>query len=755
MEPRPQRGWGAVSCPGRVLLLWALCVPLLPALELVSGSRPCPAQNIPSAMESLRCFTNYQTHINCSWVENAQTRLRANLTRNDRYADDICLPIGSPIPLPDGQREVQCQYKTTLFWISMNDSYFFDTSDFRKISRTLSVQQLVRSRPHYSLTQSTLEGGAAVLRWESIFTPSSPLNATPNYEVEYRRRGQGWTVMEVSQQKLVIESDSLVPGCWYEARVRGQGGTGLWSDWSPLVEWRTEDVDVPGAFNLQCESDGEAMMSCSWELQTDVAQFVTYNLSYRTNSSETAQWCCPDAPPSTDPHLSVLKFSCSFNVSGSEEVQVELTPSDNRKVIPSAKNIRLSPPVSLTVEKSGDVWVLEWSQSKSSLPPVSFEICYWISQNPKEKSCHGVPREERSLVSSFRINDTSLLPSTGYSAQVRTLLGVLQGYKGFDSNWTEPILWTTDPAPWSLSTLGALIGGMFTAALILSLSLPVCQRRIKAWKMSIPSPLKSKLMEEAQKRSPNRSTAYQDIIEKAPISEVTVQEMAKPDKLSAQSSDDSAEQWQLTVAVDDRPYQPQSGEGRESESDDPGTRGPGVLDSPGLEPQSVCSERGPCEITDSLTPRPAAQDRDILCRMEYVGLPSPGVRSSSDVSSDSEAEVQDVRAPSGCSLVRPTELSTALPSAGEALCFVHNGYVPILTCCPSPPTGCPPLDSGDAEDLALLPSGPAPGGQIGTSDWVWSGPVGGSEKHLIYANLSLTSPGGSPPVTVRSGNMLL
>ncbi|KAJ8363250.1 hypothetical protein SKAU_G00120810 [Synaphobranchus kaupii] len=538
-----------------MLISWALCASLLPALALASASGNCSAQHFSSVLDSLKCYNDYKSHIRCSWRESVRTHSQAPLSLFhldvEDYSESKCEPYDPPVPLPEGQLEVRCQYNTTFFAIGNVDHYFFKTPC---------------PKGH--------EGGGRELRWKASYPPTLPLYPTLSYQVNYRRLGQEWTVVEVPGEELVIESDSLMPGFLYEARVRGRGGKGLWSDWSSLVEWKTEE----GPYNLQCEFDGEATVSCSWELKTDLAQFVTYNLSYRTDANVPAQWCCFDTPVSVDTSVSVLRFSCSFSASQPEQLLVELTPhttkepSGHRNTVSGALSpsfmqylhpslalgcIRLpstqTPPAPVKVQEQGEDWVLSWTPTNSRKLPISFLVRYWISETPKEMIYHNVSQGGWSQ----HFHTSSLLPSTGYSAQVRALLTPGDHlYHGSPSDWTEPVHWSTHPAPWSLSTILFHVSGLCAAVLFLLFTFPACRRGVKLWEKSIPSPFKSKMLEEMRKKSTDSRLASEKEVERALVSEIEVLENVQMVAYSPHASGDSSQQlWSTTT------YQQVSGQG--------------------------------------------------------------------------------------------------------------------------------------------------------------------------------------------------
>ncbi|KAG5832521.1 hypothetical protein ANANG_G00292030 [Anguilla anguilla] len=502
-----------------MLLPWALSLStvfLVPAC----GTPRCAVHNgisdtntlyAASALESLRCLNDYLSHIRCSWTESMQMHSQAPLSLyhwNNVDRESPCLPYRHPDQLPDGRLTVHCRYNTTGFAMGARDAFFFKTPCPPALTKTVSPLQHVRLGPPRNLSQRAVEGGGAVLKWQDPRTPPPRANAPPSAtksatEGAAARTGRAGrnrrrinkdagnppnTVqeVEVSELELRFEAGSLAADCEYEAKVRVREDKGLWSEWSPLVEWKTENV--PGPSNLQCVFDGQMEVHCSWEVKRELAEVITYRLSYRLNQSLPAQWCSMSSPPnaqhSRDP---VLRFSCSFSVSEPEQqLQVELLPTYNHQGDPV-------------------------SQTRSTFSTRSGGGEDDVSQLYRERPL-------------FRHAQGSLLPSTHYAAQVRAWAIPRTSYTGPPSEWTQQIEWTTHPAPWSISTLiyipiAVLVGIIFIS---LYFTLPACRRRIVLWKVSVPTPIKSKVLEEIMKRTPSTKPTLQKEIEKTLICSVQV-----------------------------------------------------------------------------------------------------------------------------------------------------------------------------------------------------------------------------------------
>ncbi|XP_061079194.1 cytokine receptor common subunit beta [Conger conger] len=357
--------------------------------------------------------------------------------------------------------------------------------------------------------QQAVKGGAVLLEWQAPpSTPHSRPHPSLNYQVTYRpRSSQARTEVVVSERGLKIEAESLEPGCDYEARVRVRDGTGPWSEWSAAVAWKSQDA------LLQCVFDRQEML-CSWEVQRELAELVTYRLSYRLNHTSPAERCSVSGPPGArGPADSVLRFSCSFSVWDPEQpLELELLPTYNSKEIRSHRNIQPSPPDPGQVTERHRDWVLKWTPTENKRWALSYQLRYWSTEKPE--SVEYVDCAEG--VRSYFITEGSLVPSTHYAAQVRALIVPKEGedsFMGPPSEWSERMEWTSHPAPWSISTFVYICIAVLVAIIfiILCFTLPACRRRLVLWKVSVPSPIRSKVLEEIMKKSySNRLSRQKD-----------------------------------------------------------------------------------------------------------------------------------------------------------------------------------------------------------------------------------------------------
>ncbi|XP_023670328.2 interleukin-3 receptor class 2 subunit beta-like [Paramormyrops kingsleyae] len=546
--------------------IWCLGVFLPPAKASTPGPHMyraygSSAYHKSALLESLQCYNDYFSYIRCSWTEKSQARSPVLLHHLDtkKYRESPCLPYRPSVHLPGGWTTFHCQYNTTMFTMGENDGFLFRTPHVHLLSR----------------------------------------------------------VFNLSRQ------DSLVNGSWYEARVRSQVERGARRDWSPLVQWKTKDAMLPGPTNLQCLSDGELKVLCSWDLSRELAQFVTYRLRYRGMAKNEL---CGDSEVSVKPDEPALQFSCSFLLASQHSVLLlNLTPTYIYRSFPVAEHIWLPRPDPVQVKEKDGHWKLSWTPSKTELVPVIYEICYWCIETPKERDCYN------SSVTYSDISQASLWSGSRYIAQVRAMIGPSE-YRGIPSDWSEPAEWTT---PLAVSILVYFVPGacLIIFVLILLYGLPPCSRSIQSWFKSIPSPLKSKVLNMGFPASWLAVYREQD---QAPVSTVEMLENAQTPPACLDLSDHHSQPMWLMSADDMGLYQCIAEQGWESAPDRGRQRrngpskdtplaclalpfiiGPSGFPLPdGLAVNHLCGKDDPYVS-------PACQSALTRCVLQYVEVPSP------------------------------------------------------------------------------------------------------------------------------------
>ncbi|XP_062392343.1 cytokine receptor common subunit beta-like [Sardina pilchardus] len=471
-----------------------------PLVVLASKSQHCQPQTSPSfhessALASLQCSNDYSTHIQCSWTRPPHTRLHLfHLTvfRN-RSTESPCVPVPPPSQDAEGHLKAHCRYNTSMFVIHAQDFFFFKVPHVKLLSKTVDLHNQVRGRPHH-LSVKVTEEGHSELSWQSPGTLEPSSSST--YQVHYRHANHEWTELEVHGQELRLEASALVRDGRYEARVRAKSHQGVWTEWSPLVHWRPSEASLPGPSNLGCVVDGEKKVLCSWEAHTDLAQYVTYNLSYRINPTAQPRQCCPLRPPGLlNRTAPVLGFGCTLHVSTPRSLHLQLKAVPIRREFKSHKHIQPPRPTGVQVEERGDNWRLTWTPPHLATVPIAMEIYYWSADAPEARKSFTLEADTDSL----SIPTASLQPSTRYSAQVRAQVDTSRSshYSGYPSLWSEPVHWTTSSVLWSAFMISyvTMAACVFVAVFLLY----ICQRRFRQWEVSIPTPVNSKVLKDISK----------------------------------------------------------------------------------------------------------------------------------------------------------------------------------------------------------------------------------------------------------------
>ncbi|XP_051989127.1 cytokine receptor common subunit beta isoform X2 [Xyrauchen texanus] len=422
--------------------------------------------------------------------------------------DILCISNGPGVLLSNGKVSHSCHYKTKRFSSGTSHILFFGVPCISKPT-TFRVAQQGKVLTPIDLTEKLADGKGHLLSWRSPYPASSNITGTLVYQLQYRRYGNDWIVVDnINASKYMIERESLLPGYPYQAKVRARATVGLWSDWSSPVSWRTHS---DGVFNLQCVIEGETIVTCSWQMKTELSPFMSYHVFCQDIDSSlglTFVECCNNPLlKSSGPELS--EFTCSVKTSNPSQLTMELRPVYYSRTFVVTENIQLPRPDPVKVEADGVVNIT-WS-----LPEVdedlNFQIQLQIWTN-KSSVLYNITRGQ----SRFEILSSSLQHSTQYLAYIR-----LQhipdpdpdpevNYVVLPSEWSQPTPFTNNRASWPISYTIYILTSVFVAVLFVILYnvLPACHRRIELWKGSIPSPLNSRVIEGMIKKS---STGWPDL----------------------------------------------------------------------------------------------------------------------------------------------------------------------------------------------------------------------------------------------------
>ncbi|XP_056309380.1 cytokine receptor common subunit beta [Danio aesculapii] len=450
-------------------------------------------------MDSLRCYNDYKSYAECTWETDPRVNFTLYYLDKSKGTETLCHLNKPSVVLPNGELSHVCRYNTERFGSSTDHILYFKVQ-CGNTPTFLRVAQHGKVRAPVNLTEMMTDGGGRLLSWKSPYPASSNITRSLMYQLQYRRQMHDWTTVDkINVSEHTIIKESLFPGYHYEARVRARGPVGLWSDWSPLVSWKTHN-DVNKAFNLQCVIEGETTVTCTWQMRTEYFQFMTYHMWCSDNTGHSP--CCktPQLKSSND---ELSEFMCSVNVIDPNQLTVELKPVQYTKTFKTACHIKLPQPDKLNTMKVDDALQLNWS-TPAVKRAIKFTAEIKLSTNEESMIFNCTERDNEC-----RIPFKFLHPATDYLAQIRFVPTPKKDYSVQPSDWSEPANYTTASSPINHSIqLTYILAGVFVPVLIgiLYSALPACHRRINRkiilWKGSIPSPIKSKVLEGVIKKYP-------------------------------------------------------------------------------------------------------------------------------------------------------------------------------------------------------------------------------------------------------------
>ncbi|XP_073717724.1 cytokine receptor common subunit beta isoform X1 [Misgurnus anguillicaudatus] len=469
---------------------------LLTYVTWTSTLTGCPRQinftSESSALESLECRNDYRTHIRCSWKENPHIPLSLFHMDpdNNRVAPCVLTPDSSQNST--GHERAFCLYNTSLFAIGFDDVFFFHTPHYPAISRT------------FKLTKHN------DTKWifKQLDDISSPMYLSADYvkslltDDPIRHHDQQQTEVDINREAEEKREMKIHTGSTWkdkeDVNMTETEGSGMLFDRPTQMS----DYELPGPSNFYCAYSDKKILSCSWELTTDLTQYITYTLSYKTHSSALTEWRCVEKVEVMNTG-SLLRMVGLIDIFEPGVLRVQLTPTPVTRVIRAYEHIQPSRPTRLSVDLRGEDWILNWTLPKYRTIPLSSELQYWRILTPEDVKI--ISLSDPVMV--FSIPELSLMGSSEYRARVRCSVSARrrsgQRYAGYPSDWTDPVTWTTQSesfAPRLVACLLYFLIAMLSVAfsILVFFILVVMQRRLRYWSASLPSPVHSKVSEVRQ-----------------------------------------------------------------------------------------------------------------------------------------------------------------------------------------------------------------------------------------------------------------
>ncbi|KAK3510013.1 hypothetical protein QTP70_025322, partial [Hemibagrus guttatus] len=319
-----------IPSPASAIFLWVWCS----SFPQTHGTAPCPNLG-PSAaesptLESLECHNDYMTHIHCSWTEVNGLPLSLFHMDEDEHRVSACVPGPPTAQNASGVKRSQCRYNTSLFAIGFDDVFFFYTSHAQGLLGSVKLTQ------HGNITADWTDV-------QLISEPSSARSVTFIPRASHQTAGE---LREDDRKSLTVTQNRRT-----DNGLNGMSSTGA----------------LPGPFNLQCVYDGEREVKCKWQMIKELAQYVIYNLSYRTQLN-TTELCCTGLEADAD----------------DDDDDEDDEDDDDDAIGEVLLFILFEPPapVDMRVELIRDDWVLNWTLPKYRTVPITSEFRYWSSTSP-------------------------------------------------------------------------------------------------------------------------------------------------------------------------------------------------------------------------------------------------------------------------------------------------------------------------------------------------------------------------------------
>ncbi|TRY84780.1 hypothetical protein DNTS_025208 [Danionella cerebrum] len=441
------------------------------------------------------CYNDYKTHARCTWETDAHATSSSDqlyYTKKDR--ETLCVQDKASVITADGKKSHTCRYNTSRFVLGAVHIMLFKVPCV-PAATTLQVAQQGKVRAPVDLTERAAYDGGHLLSWRSPYPESAIITKSLIYQLQYRRNIDDWTTANnISTTNYTIDEKSLILGYDYQARVRAQGSFGVWSNWSPLVAWKTNN---DGVFELQCVIEGETTVTCTWQMKKKFIHYMSYHIWCQDRDNIEFYACCetPHLVSSVD---ELTEFTCSVNTTDPNSLTVELRPVQFTKNFSPSKHIKLNQPENLKVTEEDGAFKLSWSKPNIKRDFVfKTEIKIATSEDSVIHNCSDGIYE-------LQISAEILRPSTNYQAQVRFWPIPKTEYRIQPSDWSGSAVFTTGPALSSISLATYIFIAVLVSVLfaIFYSALPVCRRRIVLWKGSIPSPIQSKVLEGITKKNP-------------------------------------------------------------------------------------------------------------------------------------------------------------------------------------------------------------------------------------------------------------
>ncbi|KAE8619772.1 hypothetical protein XENTR_v10009966 [Xenopus tropicalis] len=349
---------------------------LLSAVIPVQGSK---------VLDSLNCFNNYFSLVNCTW------------TADRPYAHLFNVTLYSSIAEYKPSTPCQSPTQTNLTWtcyFSRSYFYYLLCEEYALLpDRSLEIQLNLTDKD-----TGLLEHPAPIIyssedRYFLLWSEANSAleNQTQNIsqcESRHKKISEAWEKSSVGE---CIDSWGVFkpePGVLHVAKMRVKYINGHWSNWSSevvLEPKQAEDEAKPQ--NLRCmHLVGQVL--CVWELRVEVADLVAFKLFYKQLNKSDEEECQPTCQAEV-PNVPYISCRCSFKMGNLNATswQISVKPGEEKKPILARDNVLYGPPININVQEKdqGQLYQVRWSTETIEHTLKShFQICYWREgQHPK------------------------------------------------------------------------------------------------------------------------------------------------------------------------------------------------------------------------------------------------------------------------------------------------------------------------------------------------------------------------------------
>ncbi|EHB06419.1 Cytokine receptor common subunit beta [Heterocephalus glaber] len=382
--------------------------PLLMALLALGWGTRVEGSEGTVPLQTLHCYNDYTSRIVCSWADTEAAGRLVNVTLHWRLNERCVIPYQGFSLDKNGyfsfqpDRLLHIQRTVTLaqqgFSLDKNGYFSFQPDRLLHIQRTVTLAQ---QGVHGGSVEAEKPAGSGLGADRYSYSEGDL-----EFEVVYKRLHESWenaSTLHSSSSQVTLGPELLLPSSTYVARVRTRlaphsSFSGRPSQWSREVHWDSQPGDKAQPQNLQCVFDGAHVLSCSWEVRSQVTSSVSFGLFYRP-SPDAGEEECPQVQKEELDGL-YTRQSCQIRVSSLRphgQYMVAVRPRNEETFIKSSEHIQMAAPT-LSMTKDGDRYTLHWEERNGRMTGPEIQVQHredmatWEdSKTETLKNAHSMP----------------------------------------------------------------------------------------------------------------------------------------------------------------------------------------------------------------------------------------------------------------------------------------------------------------------------------------------------------------------------